>query len=397
MNKYAILQKETEIDFMKLDYEIFLESAGIHPIYESGDKQNIFDKAITTIKNIIEKVKRKLQEIFTGKKYDETEKKLKDALAADPSLKNKKVKIRDQKKMEKLTDETIGKIKKAKTKKELDATMESYRKKKKIIAGAVITVSVVTLAGLVLHSKKKGSKELDKVQEKATEVLQRVKEEDNKELTKIQLREKTNVDKSKGYDLDRFDRRIPKVHSGKPAPKKPVEKPVAPAAKSLVEQMNATSTEKASAVTEVVKDATQNFVKLKQAEITKLETMISISKDSLKIDDKVLRLTQSISADYPGKARSERRLKKNMKFTAKEIIRDKEQLEDLKGGEINNAKKMIKKNTDFMKYIKALMRDPEKKKKSSYADWTNERLLNWYKEIDAERKDYVRILNTKKD
>ena len=78
MNKYAILQKETEIDFMKLDYEIFLESAGIHPIYESGDKQNIFDKAIATIKNIIEKVKRKLQEIFTGKKYDETEKKLKD-------------------------------------------------------------------------------------------------------------------------------------------------------------------------------------------------------------------------------------------------------------------------------------------------------------------------------
>ena len=181
-------QAQKEIDLLYLEAVDELkrqEDLSLISFMESGDipqkksSEGIFAKIKKMIENTIEKIKA----FFTKKQTEENTKKLQEAIKKDPSLKNKKVQVKDYEKIIKLNKATLKKLENAKTQEEADKIVADYMKKKNAIiaAGAVVTVSVAGVLGFMLHGKNKLVKQLDSDLERANnlnkEHLERIKKD----------------------------------------------------------------------------------------------------------------------------------------------------------------------------------------------------------------------------
>lgn len=167
-------QAQKEIDLLYLEAVDELkreEDLSLISFMESGDirkkksSEGIFAKIKKMIENTIEKIKA----FFTKKQTEENTKKLQEAIKKDPSLKNKKVQVKDYEKIIKLNKATLKKLENVKTQEEADKIVADYMKKKNAIiaAGAVVTVSVAGVLGFMLHGKNKLVKQLDSDLERA--------------------------------------------------------------------------------------------------------------------------------------------------------------------------------------------------------------------------------------
>lgn len=177
-------QKVIEIDLMEFtkdmslmedaDYIAFIEGDYYE---ESGDtkKQNIFEKAIKYVRDLIRKIKDKLSEKFSEANVKKQQEKLKMEILSDPNKKNKKVKVRINDKVYALDKKALGDLTKCKTKDQVEKYMKDYKKKReKLVAGSIVAVSAATAIGILgskLHKTHKQLDELQKGYEKSIKTL----------------------------------------------------------------------------------------------------------------------------------------------------------------------------------------------------------------------------------
>lgn len=121
-------QKVIEIDLMEFnrnmalmedaDYITFIEGDYYE---ESGDtkKQNIFEKAIKYVRDLIKKIKDKISEKFSEANVKKQQEKLKMEILSDPNKKNRKVKVRVNDKVYALDKKALSDLTNCKTKKDV--------------------------------------------------------------------------------------------------------------------------------------------------------------------------------------------------------------------------------------------------------------------------------------
>lgn len=133
-------------------------------------QESVFSKIVKKIKELFRKAREWFANAFSNKKIEELEAKVE----ANPELKNKKIKIKDRTKLEKLNDETLSAIDSCTTNAEVDVVMQEHKsKKKKIIAATVVTA--ITVAGAIVFLKKhkaKVSKKLTEQEKKLEETVE---------------------------------------------------------------------------------------------------------------------------------------------------------------------------------------------------------------------------------
>ena len=178
-------QKAIEIDLMEFnrntalmedaDYIAFI--AGDY-YEESGDsKENIFEKAIRYVRDLIRKIKDKIAEKFSDEKVKKQQEKIKMEIMSDPTKKNKKVKVRVNDKVYALDKKALDDLTKCKTKEEVEKYMADYKKKReKLVAGSIVVVSAATAIGILGSKLHKTHKQLDELQgeyEKSIKALEK--------------------------------------------------------------------------------------------------------------------------------------------------------------------------------------------------------------------------------
>ena len=133
-------------------------------------QESVFSKIVKKIKELFRKAREWFANAFSNKKIEELEAKVE----ANPELKNKKIKVKDRTKLEKLNDETLSAIDSCNTEAEVDAVMQKHKSKKKKIIAA-IAVTAITVAGAIVFLKKhkgKVSKKLTEHEKKLEETVE---------------------------------------------------------------------------------------------------------------------------------------------------------------------------------------------------------------------------------
>ena len=181
-------QKAIEIDLMEfnkdmalmedVDYITLIEGDYYR---ESGDsKENIFEKAIRHVRDLIRKIKDKIAEKFSDAKVKKQQEKLKMEVLSDPNKKNKKVKVRVNDKVYALDKKALDDLTKCKTKEEVEKYMADYKKKReKLVAGSIVLVSAATAIGILGSKLHKSNNQLDELEKKYTDSVTFLNREKN--------------------------------------------------------------------------------------------------------------------------------------------------------------------------------------------------------------------------
>lgn len=181
-------QKAIEIDLMEFnkdmalmedaDYIAFIEGDYYE---ESGDsKENIFEKAIRHVRDLMRKIKDKIAEKFSDEKVKKQQEKIKMEIMSDPTKKNKKVKVRVNDKVYALDKKALDDLTKCKTKEEVEKYMADYKKKReKLVAGSIVVVSAATAIGILGSKLHKSNKQLDELEKKYTDSVTFLNKEKN--------------------------------------------------------------------------------------------------------------------------------------------------------------------------------------------------------------------------
>lgn len=157
LNQFNNIERETEIGFMEasmianmLDFNIIIEA----------ENQSVVDKFINKMKETVENMKRKIQEFVTSAVIKSKLQQIKEIFQKNPSLKDEKIKVKDYEKLNKLSMDTAKELE---TTKDVNATMEKYRKQRnKILAGgAVTTMSLATAFVYIIKKKDEKIKDLE--------------------------------------------------------------------------------------------------------------------------------------------------------------------------------------------------------------------------------------------
>lgn len=184
----TIFQKSIEIDLMEFNKDMTLmEDADYIAVIEgdyyeeSGDsKENIFEKAIRHVRDLIRKIKDKIAEKFSDTKVKNQQEKLKMEVLSDPNKKNKKVKVRVNDKVYALDKKALDDLTKCKTKEEVEKYMADYKKKReKLVAGSIVLVSAATAIGILGSKLHKSNKQLDELEKKYTDSVTFLNREKN--------------------------------------------------------------------------------------------------------------------------------------------------------------------------------------------------------------------------
>lgn len=159
MNIFDLFEKELECDMAYVEsaianarYEMLSEQDSF---MEAGGSSNVFQKLITKVKEIVTKAIDTIKQFFASKQIELGMKKAEAAVKENPGLLKQKVKVKDYEKLDKLNKKAREDLKKCKTKAQVDAVMDKYRKQRNI-AIAAGAVAVVTLGAMYAHSRKKG-------------------------------------------------------------------------------------------------------------------------------------------------------------------------------------------------------------------------------------------------
>ena len=168
-------EKSIEIDLMEFNRNMALMEDAEYIAFIEGDyyeesgeskKSNIFEKAITYVRDLIKKIKDKISEKFSEANVKKQQKKLEMEILSDPNKKNKKVKVRVNDKVYALDKKALGDLTKCKTKKDVEKYMSDYKKKReKLVAGSIVAVAAETAIGILGSKLHKTHKQWDGLQE----------------------------------------------------------------------------------------------------------------------------------------------------------------------------------------------------------------------------------------
>ena len=221
-------EKSIEIDLMEFnrnmtlmedaDYIAFIEGDYYE---ESGEskKQNIFERAIKYVRDLIKKIKDKISEKFSDANVKKQQEKLKMEILSDPSNKNRKVKVRVNDKVYALDKKALGDLTKCKTKEEVEKYMSDYKKKReKLVAGSIVAVSAATAIGILGSKLHKTHKQLDGLQEEYERSIKTLSD-NAKEISKLnndndELRGKLHTSEDLAKDKDETIKKMNGVLSG---------------------------------------------------------------------------------------------------------------------------------------------------------------------------------------
>ena len=145
----------------------------------NGNKENFFKKAIRKVKEFIQKIISKLEEKFSKNKLAQKQKAFEIECQKDPSKRNKKVKVRVNDKVYTLSKKAMNDLMKCKTKEEAEKYMEDYRKKReKIVAASVITITVGSLFAFLGTKLSKTTKQLNSLQQEHEKCIKHIEKQD---------------------------------------------------------------------------------------------------------------------------------------------------------------------------------------------------------------------------
>lgn len=176
---------------------MFLEEAS------DGVKDSFITKLVNKIIALKNSVVKWVQGFFNKRFSKNVEDQLSEAIKNDPSLKNKKVKVHDYKKLGKARDEAQAEVERAKSPAEVDEAMKKYKKKRAVILGTTVAITAVAALGFLRHKRKAGTSDLEKAGKKATDKLQNaVKSTDGVDKKKLQAQSILTSDGFYDYELE---------------------------------------------------------------------------------------------------------------------------------------------------------------------------------------------------
>ena len=128
--------------------DVLFSESTLSYLLEAGPevKQSALSKMITEVKELLEKLKRFIQETVFRKRVKAVE----DAVKKNPELGEKKVKVVDIDNQLKVEEEFVKDLKKAKTPADVEKAKAKRKKALKIVAAAAVTI---TIAAGLLHIK----------------------------------------------------------------------------------------------------------------------------------------------------------------------------------------------------------------------------------------------------
>lgn len=166
---FELLEKELECDFAYIESEIAnAEYESFDPDYflEAGENsaESFIDRIIKKLQEIVERVKKAFSELFAKKSTNNVIEKYDAAKEKDPSIANKKVKMKDYKKLQELNDNTMTILLKTEDTEKIKKQMIKYRKQRnKILAlGTVVTVSLAACIHFMSNGYKEKMTKLEK-------------------------------------------------------------------------------------------------------------------------------------------------------------------------------------------------------------------------------------------
>ena len=185
-----LLILETQRDFNYLFYGIDNE----YMTESSGDGSNFIDTIISKVKEIIQKIKEKIQSFFAEKSTKETINQVQEKAKKNPELLKKKVDVIDYDKLNKLNMEMQAELSRGNG--NLKEKMEKYRKQRNavIAAGAVTTVTLGTLLAIITKKKNDKISELNGQLNKTTKNLNSLKSRHDKLNGNIRSLQEENQD-----------------------------------------------------------------------------------------------------------------------------------------------------------------------------------------------------------
>lgn len=174
---------ESEILYLEADQKINL--LNVYGIYTEAKNENkiakLIDSIIEKIKEIIDTVRTKVSMMFsgtTGSEYEKEVRKMGVALRKDPTLRGKKVKVQDTKKLSTAFREAIENIKKSKNERELEEAVNKYKKQRNgiLAVGGLIIITAGTLLIMGQNKAKNEISQLEAENKKLTETIRSYRE-----------------------------------------------------------------------------------------------------------------------------------------------------------------------------------------------------------------------------
>lgn len=157
MNSFDILFMEADNAVSKYYDALtlsFLESGGYFEEAASSNVEKKKEGILQKVKRIIDTAIQKIKEFFTGKQHKKNQEVFEKACKVNPSLKNKKVKAIDYKKLDEEDAKALKALKKAKTPEEIERIKKRHEKIRKGIKAGVM-MSATAALGSILYIKNK--------------------------------------------------------------------------------------------------------------------------------------------------------------------------------------------------------------------------------------------------
>lgn len=191
-----------EYDVLDFTYEsaLFLCEASA-PVQES-----FLTKLVNGVQKLYESIVSWIQNFFATKFTDQKAKEVNEHLEKNPSLKQKKIKVHDYDKMNKVRAEVAKGIAEAKTIDQVNAQMKKYRKQRNKILGATALITVVagTVFYKLLSQKDAAIKDLQKSNQGLQRKVNKYRKIVNKQkaVAKKKIADRDEIIRKKDEEID---------------------------------------------------------------------------------------------------------------------------------------------------------------------------------------------------
>ena len=153
-----LMLEDAMYEYSKID-DYIVGEAGDSVMMEAGSVGDFIESLIKKVKDLVKSVTDKIKGFLTTKKVSNEIDEMEE-LVKENNIRNEKIQITDYDKLNKLSKETKSKLKKAKSKDQVDSIMSGYRSKRKGILAAV-AVTAITIGGALAFLKTNHNKKID--------------------------------------------------------------------------------------------------------------------------------------------------------------------------------------------------------------------------------------------